>query len=86
MQPGIKTELTLEHSDGEEFVHEQDKRKSGLETVRQKASLHWQVCKVWMQMAAALPEGHQLYFKQLLSILKCIICRSIWPANSFCPS
>ncbi|KAL0023092.1 hypothetical protein WJX77_000674 [Trebouxia sp. C0004] len=36
MQPGIKTELTLEHSDGEEFVHEQDRRKPGLETVRQK--------------------------------------------------
>ncbi|KAL0024570.1 hypothetical protein WJX79_009165 [Trebouxia sp. C0005] len=36
MQPGIKTELTLEHSEGEEFVHEQDRRKSGLETVRQK--------------------------------------------------
>jgi len=87
MQPGIKTELTLEHSDGEDFVHEQDRRKSGLETVRQKVSHHWQVHKVWMQLAVAVPEVHYLQlkfdFKQLSPILKCIICRLVLPANSF---
>ncbi len=63
MQPGIKTELTLEHSDGEEFVHEQDRKKAGLETVRQKVSLHWQVCKVCMQVAAYLLEWHPFQLK-----------------------
>ena len=57
MQPGIKTELTLEHSEGEEFVNEQDRKKTGLETVRQKVRLQWQIRKCCMQMAAALLEG-----------------------------
>ncbi len=73
MQPGIKTELTLEHSEGEEFVNEQDRRKAGLETVRQKVSLYWQIGKVCMQMAAALLEGHHLQLK-------------FYFTNSFCPS
>lgn len=72
MQPGIRTELTLEHSDGEEFVHEQDRRKAGLDTVRQKVSLHWHICKVWMQM--------------LLPCLKGILCSSSFTSNSFRPS
>ncbi len=72
MQPGIKTELTLEHSDGEEFVNEQDKRKTGLETVRQKVSLHWQIGKVWMQ--GPLP------------CLKGILCSSRFTSKIFCPS
>ncbi len=72
MQPGIQTELTLEHSEGEEFVNEQDRRKTGLETVRQKVSLRWQICKVWMQGP--------------LLCLKGILCSSSLTSNSFCPS
>ena len=47
MLPGIETEATLTHSDGEAFVHEWDRHRTKLFTVMQRVS--WMLSRSHLQ-------------------------------------
>ncbi len=66
MQPGIQTDLMLEHSEGEEFVNEQDRQKNWLGNRQAEGEPSLANLQGLHARAAALLEGHPLQLKSYL--------------------